>query len=331
MKYKLTKLWQGFMIIMLIMIGSQSIFAQQLPLFTQYREVQGLINPASVNHDYFLEHYNVSAGATYRSQWNDIAGHPVTSAVRAEYIIVPEKTTFSLLTGAYYLSDKAGLTNKQSAYLRLGTIYSQNPANSGIGIGMNLGMVWNSFNFGGVKLSDPFDISIDGVDRTSYVDVGVGAYYYKTIRQGALKGDQIYAGISVPQIMNQSYVVKNGEQSFTIKRIPHIYAHAGYYKTLSEKMYLSGSLWYKYAKGSKSVIDFNARMYMFDKLWVGAGISTIGMIHIEAGTILGKYFNFNNFNMKIGYAADLNTGELAQNLGISHEINFVFFFDTENK
>jgi len=315
---------------MLCSIIAEQLKAQQLPLFTQYREVQGLINPASVNHDYFLEHYNVSAGVTYRSQWTDINGHPVTSSARVEYIVVPEKTTFSLLTGGYYLSDKSGLTNRQSAYVRLGTIYSQNPATSGIGIGMNLGRVWSSFNFGGVQLTDPFDISIDGVDRTKYIDVGVGAYYYNTIRQGTLKGDQFYAGVSVPQMLNQEHKLTSGDSIFVIRRLPHIYAHAGYYKSLSKTMYLAGSLWYKYVKGGNSVIDFNARMYLFDKLWAGAGLSTAGTIHIECGTILGKYFNLNNCDLKIGYAADLNTGELAQKLGLSHEINLVFFLDTVN-
>ena len=47
MKYKLTKLWQGFMIIMLIMIATQSIFAQQLPLFTHY--LSGNIHGTIIN------------------------------------------------------------------------------------------------------------------------------------------------------------------------------------------------------------------------------------------------------------------------------------------
>lgn len=306
-------------------------WSQQLPLFTQYREVQGLINPASVNHDYFLEHYNISAGITYRSQWNDIAGHPKTTAARLEYVVVPKRGNFHLLTGGYYLQDKTGLTNRQSAYLRLGAIYSRDPSESGIGLGFNAGMVWSTFDFTGVKLTDPNDLVLDQPFNYSDPDIGIGVYYYQRIHAGALASDQFYVGLSVPQFLNQYYEIKNNEQIFKLYKTPHFYGHAGYYKTLSETMYLSGSLWYKYAKGSTSVVDFNARMYMFDKLWVGAGISSIGMVHMEVGTILGKYFDFNNFNFKVGYAADFNIGELANNLGLTHEVNLVFYFDTENK
>ncbi|HPB53466.1 MAG TPA: PorP/SprF family type IX secretion system membrane protein [Saprospiraceae bacterium] len=314
-----------------LVIFSSECQAQQLPLFTQYREVQGLINPASISHDYFLEKYNANLGITYRNQWTDINGHPVTAAIKADYIVVPANSSFSLLTGAYYLSDRAGLTNRQSAYVRLGSIYSQNPSESGFGLGINIGQVWNSFNFGEVKLTDPQDINIDKVSNFNYLDLGIGTYYYKKLKSGPLKNDQFYVGVSVPQIFNQDYVIKNGTNEFVVKRVPHIYAHAGYYKTMSETMYIAGSFWYRYVHGGGSIADVNARIYLFDKLWFGAGASTAGTLHVEAGTILGKYFNFNDkFNLKIGYASDFNLGYLAKNLGLSHELNLILFLDTVN-
>lgn len=318
--------------ILFVLIGySIQLGAQQLPLFTQYREVQGLINPASINHDYFLEQYNANVGLTYRSQWTDINGHPVTMAVKADYVVVPRNSFFNLLTGVYYLSDKSGLTNRQSAYARLGAVYSRNPSEKGISLGLNIGEVWHSFNFGEVRLTDPNDISIDKISRDNYLDLGMGAYYYQKLKAGVFENDQFYIGVSVPQLFNQDYRLENGNHEFTVKRVPHVYAHAGYYKTMSETMYIAGSIWYRYVKGGGSILDFNGRVYLFDKLWAGLGISTGGTLHIEAGTILGKYLHFlDKYNLKVGYASDINVGKLYHNLGLSHELNLILLFDTVN-
>jgi len=43
--------------------------AQQLPIFTQYRENHGYINPASISSDYMTYYHNLYFGAPYRLQW----------------------------------------------------------------------------------------------------------------------------------------------------------------------------------------------------------------------------------------------------------------------
>ncbi|MFT5165953.1 MAG: hypothetical protein ACI8P3_001184, partial [Saprospiraceae bacterium] len=55
------------LLIMLVMIG-EWVLAQQLPLFTQYREQAGIINPAAVHSDYFIYEHNVAFGGSYRKQ-----------------------------------------------------------------------------------------------------------------------------------------------------------------------------------------------------------------------------------------------------------------------
>ncbi|MDQ3015999.1 MAG: type IX secretion system membrane protein PorP/SprF, partial [Bacteroidota bacterium] len=71
--------------VLFLVVVYNEMKAQQLPLFTQYREFQGIINPASISHDYlFWEGYTTSFGISYRNQWSKIKGGPVTSTIRAE-------------------------------------------------------------------------------------------------------------------------------------------------------------------------------------------------------------------------------------------------------
>ncbi|MBK7740221.1 MAG: hypothetical protein IPI42_06565, partial [Saprospiraceae bacterium] len=86
-------------------------------------------------------------------QWTDINGHLVTAAIKADYIVVPANSSFSLLTGAYYPSqcDPAGWTNRQSAASIWLYLFAKTPSESGFGLGICIGYVWNSFILREVK------------------------------------------------------------------------------------------------------------------------------------------------------------------------------------
>ena len=58
-----------------------TLVAQQLPLFAQYRNASGLINPASINAEYFLYEYDLNFNASYRSQWQQQPETPRTMQV----------------------------------------------------------------------------------------------------------------------------------------------------------------------------------------------------------------------------------------------------------
>ncbi|MEO0044715.1 MAG: hypothetical protein RL329_4164, partial [Bacteroidota bacterium] len=55
-----------------LVTSSMSAFGQQIPLFTQYRALAGVINPAAISSDFFTKQHNVSFGVSYRRQWVDV-------------------------------------------------------------------------------------------------------------------------------------------------------------------------------------------------------------------------------------------------------------------
>ena len=98
-----------FIFLVICFCGSSYISAQQLPLFSQYRESQSILNPAAVSIDFIRNRNNLSLGASYRNQWDQTklqldngetqAFGPMTTTIRAEWVI-PEKRFF--VGGAFH-------------------------------------------------------------------------------------------------------------------------------------------------------------------------------------------------------------------------------------
>ncbi len=97
--------------------------AQQLPIFTQYREYQSFINPAAVSSDYFTYEYNLSFGASYRRQWLDFNDSPRNLFVRGEYVGKTQGKAH-LIAGGYFLRDDTHPISFNGAYGRVGVFDS---------------------------------------------------------------------------------------------------------------------------------------------------------------------------------------------------------------
>ena len=74
------------LLLSLLFCLSEWVAAQQLPLFTQYREQIGIINPAAIQGDYFIYEHNVSMGGSYRRQWVGLDNAPTTQTIHGQYM-----------------------------------------------------------------------------------------------------------------------------------------------------------------------------------------------------------------------------------------------------
>jgi len=81
-----------------LLLLAPALFAQQLPLFSQYQDNYIAINPAMVSRDYLINEDNLSFGASHRNQWTDLQNSPKTQLIRGEYMY--EGSGFGLLTGS---------------------------------------------------------------------------------------------------------------------------------------------------------------------------------------------------------------------------------------
>jgi len=315
------------LIVILIVFFLQSFqtFGQQLPIFTQYRENQGYINPASINSDYFAYEHNTSFGISHRSQWVGFEGSPKTQTIRGEYLS-ETGNSFELLTGGYIMNDETDPMGMTGVYGRIGAVMTDGDAKfGGFSVGMTIGLVQYRVSIDQLNIKDVQDIAAVNQNKI-FPDVGLGIYYYKRIG----KGDVFYTGASIPQVfgLNLTFQEEDNVDDFSIERIQHFYGLLGYYKYLNEDSFVEGSIWPKYAPNAPFHIDANLRYQMSNSFWVGVGGSSIGSLHLEAGVILGYNIGLDNSSFRIGYGFDHTFASYStpNHFGQSHEINLTYSF-----
>lgn len=302
---------------------AQTVVAQQLPLFSQYRENYIAINPAMVSTEYLLYDQHISFGASYRTQWSGFEGAPETQLIRGEYLY--DNGGFSLLTGGYLINDQTGPIGLTGAYGRIGGIFTDDPYYGGIAVGLTFGAVQYRVNTRELRLRDANDIVAMDTKTQIYPDVGVGVYYYKRLSGGFLDDDYVYAGISIPQALGINLEFQDEGGNFGVKRNQHFYAQAGLFHLLGGESYLEVSTWAKFVESAPININVNLRYQTDAIIWVGAGGSTAGTAHVEAGVQLGENAGFDN-TIRIGYGFDYTFSSFGPAVGTTHEVNVSYSF-----
>lgn len=304
--------------------------AQQLPYQTQFRQLYGYINPASVSSDYFLYEYNASVNASYRMQWAAQPQTPRTFHLAGEYIHNNGRREggFNLAGGAMLLGDRVGPLSLTGASVRIASLFAEDPYFGAFSVGFSAGftqyrllhdrIVWETLN-------DP-DIPLDDISTTQ-PEVGAGVYYFKRLRRGKLAGDNFYAGLSVPQLWAAHVEVNSLGNSVPITRIPHLYMTGGWYHFFNEESFVEIGMWAKYVNGAKPNVHFTGRFQPLRTFWVGCGFNPNGLVHLETGFNLPGFLSENG-NLKIGYAYDYNITAFDLPLGSSHELHLSYLIDT---
>ncbi len=307
---------------LLLFSSFDALFAQQLPLFTQYRDYQSLLNPAFVSSDFMLNTYKVSAGASMRLQWLGAANNPKTQVLRAEWVTRPENT-FSFITGGYLMNDQTGRTGATGAYGRIAGYFSGNPKNEGFAAGLNIGAVQYRLDASQSRLWDADDRLLGTSQQQILPDVSVGIFGYRSLTND--EDNILYGGLSVPQVLGLNFQLKTElGKGYAIQRIPHYYGQIGFYHFLTAESFIEVSSWLRYVKNVPFNADFNVRYQMQEYIWLGVGFSTSKILHAEFGCLLGQLFELDNRDVKIGYGYDYSFSAIAPFFGASHEINLTF-------
>lgn len=294
--------------------------AQQLSLFTQYRENATLINPAAIESDFFAYGQNLTFGASNRVQWAGLSNSPRTQTLRASYLNT-EYSGVTLLAGGYIINDVTGPTGFTGLYGRIGGVVSGDPEYSGLAFALSGGLVQYRVKASEITLRDDGDVIGNQNQSQLFPDVGLGVFYYSAFGRGS--DNYFYAGISVPQIIGLDLTFQDENGEFYTKRIQHFYGQLGLYKFFDDDSFLEPSLWVKYAPNAPMNVDVNLRYQLPSSIWMGAGISSGKNFHLEAGFALGENVGFDN-TLRFGYGFDYSFSSFGPSAGYTHEINLTF-------
>mgnify|MGYP000388759053 CR=1 FL=1 len=316
-----------FPLFVLCCLPSLVLTAQQLPLFAQYRNASGLINPASLNAQYLLYEYDLNFSTSYRANWWEQRGTPRTVQASGEYVS-DFGNNVEWLVGGTLVQDQAGPLGLSAGYLRLGTIVGKDPYYEALVIGFAAGFVQYDFNLSEINWLDPADPDVASLDEAiSKPDVGLGIFYHRRLggRQGT---NNVYFGLSLPQVLNARYELArgNGVRAYLDRR-RHYYFTGGWYHFFNQETFLEISSWAKYVRGAPVNVDFNARFQPGRVVWFGLGYNLNTILHLETGlNVVGLMGE--NTNLQLGFAFDQSFRALGYDLGGSFEFTLGLQFAT---
>lgn len=309
---KNTRLFGSGLLLLLMSISNLS--AQQLSLFTQYREAATMINPAAMESDWLTYGYNLSFGANYRKQWVGQDNSPATQSVRVSYIN-PYATGATFTAGGYLLNDQTGPTGYSGIYGRIGTVIGRNPEEAGLSVGLSFGYAGFRIKSSELTVRQEGD-PLTGTDQSQgHPDIGAGLFAYSLVNDEHM----IYGGVSVPQLLGLDLTFQNDNGEFDISRLRHYYAMAGWYWFTGSDSFLEVSSWLKYVEGAPLNADLNLRYQLPGTPYIGAGISTARTFSFEAGLNIGQAYDADT-NLRVGYAYGYSFRSFGPSIGGTHEI-----------
>jgi type IX secretion system PorP/SprF family membrane protein len=296
-----------------------TLHAQQLPLLTQYREMQGIINPAAISRDFIRLKHNVLVGTSYRRQWMDAPQAPSTLMLQGEWL--KETGNTHLISGLYVVDDKVGKESTTSINNRLGVLISDNPQDYGFALGLTGGMVHYRVKLSETSAHDA-DPNISSDRQKWHPDIGAGLFGYMKLANDNL----LYGGLSVPQIFGFNALQLSENQEIT--RYRHYYLMGGCIVPLNtESSSIEFSTWAKFVPNVMPNADFNVRFNYNDQFQVGVGFNTNKSVALEAAYTLGAGDNYDFAGLwQIGYSYNLSFSPIANYLGNTHEVHLSVAF-----
>ncbi len=288
-------------LILIVILGVQSVEAQQLPQFSQY-----MYNTIAVNPAYAGSRGAMSIVGINRNQWVGFDGGPQTQTLSIHSPLRNEKIGL----GLSLINDEVGAENV--TYLYSDFSYTIN-ANDDVKIAFGLKAGATSYKLANDFLSDP-TVIVDTyfnekLDRWNF-NMGAGILIHT---------DKWYAGLSAPRIINHD--LNNDSEYKALERI-HYYAIAGYVFDLSDSFKFKPAILGKYTSGAPISTDVTANFLYNEKFWLGVSYRIN-----DKQRALGFLLDFQvTKQLRMGYSYEIPTGEIRPYTSGSHEIFLMYEF-----
>ena len=293
------------LILVFTLLLSSLVYGQQDPHYTQYMYNQNILNPA-----YAGSRGDLSIGLLGRTQWVGLDGAPDTQTLNIHGAIGNR-----VGLGLSVIHDVIGPAEESNLALDFSyTIPVSDMGNLAFGLK-------GSYNFLNVDLvngtvqNDDGDVLFSENIKDSSPNVGVGAYYYT---------EKFYAGISVPNILENRTYQTTGNEITDVSDTMHIFGTLGYVFDLSSNLKLKPSAMVKLVEGAPVSLDLNASLFINDTFEVGLswreGDSIDAIIGVQATP-----------DIRIGYAYDHTLTNLGGFNSGSHELLLLFDLDFAKK
>ena len=305
-------------LLVLVMMISMSVQAQQLPQFSQYI-FNGLhINPAYAGYkgDGYIQ-------TTYRSQWINFPGAPKTLSFTAD--LSANEGRMGL--GVTYLKDQIGLTESNLGMLT----YSYRIATgdrSMLSLGVSAGISEYAFDPTRMVTVNPDPLLPSSRVAATSPNLNTGLFFHS---------DKFYAGLSAYNLIGRRALLR---QDIAVAFHDfHYYLTVGGMVRIAYDLQFKPSILVKQVKGSPTSYDLNAMFLFGERVWLGGSFRSNVRIFEDqlqedlskrnAVALVMEYFV--SPSLRVGYAYDYNLNALNSYRTESHELSVGVYLNRQRK
>lgn len=290
-------------LVIILLLVSASVFAQQDAQYTNY-----MYNTINVNPAYAGSRGVMSIFGLYRSQWVGLDGAPVTGTVSLNTPI--ENSNIGL--GLSFENDRIGSSDASAIAADLSYAIQVSETYK---LAFGVKGTANLFSVDYTKLNR-YDLNDpkfqNNVENKFSPNIGAGLYFYS---------DKLYLGLSVPHILDTD-VYDDNNASANLETM-HYYIIGGYVFYLSPSLQFKPAVMCKTVEGAPLQVDVSANFLFNEKFTLGAAYRWDAAMSVLAGFQISS-------GLLIGYGYDLETTKLANYNSGSHEV-FLRFELSKNR
>ena len=285
--------------------------AQQMPQHSLFLESPIVYNPAVTGTAGLLEFT-----AAFKKQWTGINDSPLTAFISGQALLKNEKTgiggyVINDITGPMSYTDIGfnfsyqiyfGKVGKERVYLNEFNVLESRK----LSFGISAGLAQLRLKGSELELTDAVDDAILSADGSKfYPNASFGIYY---------TSPEIYAGLSIPQLLNFDVTLESESQFSNVKKLQHYYFMGGAkFRIKDSRVSLEPNAWLKYVIGAPAQATLSLRTRMKKAGWLGLGYRTQKSLVLDGGIIIKS-------KVTIGYAFDFYLSDYSKILGQTHEL-----------
>lgn len=265
-------------------------------VYSQYLFNGLLINPA-----YAGSHVQFSASLTYRNQWVNFEGAPVTGTLGAHTSLNKGKVG----VGALVTVDRIGSYTNTGFFANYAYII-RDPARNGF-FSMGVSGGFNNYNadFSKLNLRAGTDQIFSGFMSELKPNFGGGIFYYN---------DKVFGGFSVPTILTHSELFNGPLEQLRTPRFYYLYGGMKFpLDPRTKKVILTPSLLFRVQDGTPLSADYNLSIAFEELISLGTSY--------RSGDGAISYINFKlSEKFYVGYSYDWTVSDIRMYSRGTHEI-----------
>jgi type IX secretion system PorP/SprF family membrane protein len=252
----------------------------------------------------------IDARMNYRNQWVGFDGAPKTMGVSAHGRFYKGM----MGAGGYVYRDQIGPSSITTIALAYAFHLKFEDTELSIGINGN----YNMQKIDPSKITyqntqDPVITDLYNYTKSNIPNAAFGVLYYN---------DRFHVGAAMNNLLGTTYEFP--KQSKTrraeMKTVPHYSFSVGYNWSENQDFVWENNLFANLVVGTPILIDYNLRLHIQHKFFVGAGIRL-------ANSVIGQFgYTIEDF-AQVSYSYDYSTNNLRPYNSGTHEIKLVYLFD----